>query len=62
METPVEGAREALMYFLAHLPEGAPESGMKAARAGAVQPAAISSKTSDSQLRELASQRFEKLM
>lgn len=61
-ETPVEGAREALMYFVASLPEDALATGLRAARKGGAKPAGIPRKLSDEQLRELASQRFNKLM
>lgn len=62
IQTPVEGAREALMYFLAGLPEGAAEPGMKAARTGTSKPAAVAPGTTDEALRKIAAKRFDKLM
>lgn len=58
---PVEGAREALMCFLASLPEAAP--GMRAARKTDVKAAAATlRKLKDAQLHDMATQRFDKLM
>jgi phospholipase C len=61
-EQPVEGAREALMYFIASLPEGTFEPGMRAARKGGVKAAVVLRELPDKQLRELAENRFDKLM
>lgn len=59
-ETPVEGAREALMYFLATLPdEGVPKLGMRAAHKGKAKAAAA---LSDRQLRGLAEKRFSNVV
>ena len=58
---PVEGAREALMYFLASLPEGAP--GVRAARKKGVKAAAAPhGKLKDAQLQDIATKRFDKLL
>ena len=63
VETPVEGAREALMYFIASLPEGALEPGMRAARKGGGKAVAASlGRLKDEQLHDMAVQRFGKLM
>lgn len=58
---PVEGAREALMCFLASLPEGGP--GVRAARKKGVKAAAATlGKLKDAQLHDKAIQNFDKLM
>ena len=63
VQAPVDGSREALMYFLASLPEGgAPEKGLRAVQRGMPRPAkAALGELEDEQLHNLAIQRFEEL-
>jgi phospholipase C len=62
VETPVEGAREALMYFLATLPQAAAKPGMRAARKGRAPAPAELRRLGDRQLHELAMQRLDELL
>ena len=61
-EPPVDGAREALMYFIATLPEGALELGKRAARKVDPKAAAKLRSLEGKEFRELAEQRFENLI
>lgn len=58
---PVEGAYEAMMCFLASLPEDALEPGVRAASKGEIKATALPHKLSDEELLKLAEQRFIKL-
>lgn len=60
---PVEGAREALMYYIASLPEGVLEPGFRAARKRGESPASpMLRKLGDKHLQELAEKRFSNLI
>lgn len=62
-ESPVEGAREALMCFVASLPQDALAPGLHAARKGAAKATAASlRKLTDKQLHDRAEQRFNDLL
>lgn len=59
---PLDGAREALLYFLATLPKDTLEPGLRAARKIDPKAAAKLRKLDDDGLRKLAEQRFENLI
>ena len=63
IETPVEGSREALMYFLATLPQKKTATGKRAARKATPKSRRVAlGKLKDAQLQALATQRFEQLL
>ena len=59
-ESPVDGSREALMYFVANLPEDL--KAKPAARKASAPSSAKLKQVSDTQLRKLAEQKFASLM